>query len=343
MRMTLHPVTLPLRHPFRVAHGERTVQHNLVVELAEGEHRGFGEGAGIPYYGVTPESMSEALESARDAIESAEWEEPGQLWSAVEPLLHDQPFALCALDGAAHDLWGKRLGKRVHELWGLSLDRVPQSNYTIGIDTIERMVAKLKECAGFPAYKVKLGTDHDLEIVAELRKHTDAVFRVDANTAWTAEQTIEYSFELKEMGVEFIEQPLHVSDHEQMIMVRDGSALPVIADESCVREPDVEKCAGHFHGVNVKLNKCGGLTPARRMLRRAEELGLKKMVGCMTETTVGISAIGQLLPMLDYVDMDGALLLNGDVAEGVRVDLGTAVFPETPGNGITWRGVPETS
>jgi L-alanine-DL-glutamate epimerase-like enolase superfamily enzyme len=146
--------------------------------------------------------------------------------------------------------------------------------------------------------------------------------------------TIEYSHELAKLGVEFIEQPIPADRLEDMERVCRESVLPVIADESCVVESDVDRCAGRFHGINIKLTKCGGMTPGRRMIARARELGMKVMVGCMTESTVGISAIGQLLPMLDYVDMDGAALLKSDIADGVKVVKGRAVYPQRSGNGV---------
>jgi L-alanine-DL-glutamate epimerase-like enolase superfamily enzyme len=250
----------------------------------------------------------------------------------VSRLGHNR-FALCALDEAAHDLWGKRLGQPVYKLWGLSLDRVPLSNYTIGIDTVERMVAKMREFADWPIYKIKMGTPDDLRIVRELRQHTQATFRVDANTSWSVEQTIGNSRELKAIGVEFIEQPLARDDWEGLKRVYSESALPIIADESCQIEEDVDRCHRHFHGINIKLMKAGGLTPARRMIDRARQLGLKVMVGCMTESSIGISAIAQVLPLLDYVDMDGAVLLAKDIASGVQVDRGRAIFPDENGTG----------
>jgi L-Ala-D/L-Glu epimerase / N-acetyl-D-glutamate racemase len=219
-------------------------------------------------------------------------------------------------------------------LWGLSTEKIPASNYTIGIDQTDVMVAKMNEFPGWPIYKIKLGTDRDLEIVRELRKHTPATFRVDANCGWTAEQAIAYAPELKKLGVEFIEQPLKADRWDDLRRVGQHSALPIIADESCIVESDVKRCAGVFHGVNIKLVKCGGLTPARRMIAQARQLGLKVMVGCMTESTVGISAIAQLLPLLDYVDMDGAVLLAEDIAAGVRLDRGRCIYPDAPGHGL---------
>jgi L-alanine-DL-glutamate epimerase-like enolase superfamily enzyme len=256
------------------------------------------------------------------------------LWSQVQPRLTEDSFALCALDQAAHDLWGKLRGEPVWKLWGLSIEDVPFSDYTIGIDTIETMVAKLNEFPGWPIYKIKLGTDRDLEIVRELRKHTQATFRVDANCGWTADQAIEYSRELKKLGVEFIEQPLKADRWDDLRRVGREASLPIIADESCIVESDVARCAGVFQGVNIKLTKCGGLTPARRMIAEARRLGLSVMVGCMTESTVGISAIAQLLPLLDYVDMDGAVLLAEDIAAGVRLEKGRCVYPDAPGHGV---------
>ena len=206
------------------------------------------------------------------------------------------------------------------------------TSYTIGLDTIERMVQKIKEFP-WPIYKIKLGTKDDLAIIGELRKHTPSVFRVDANKAWNAEQTIHYSHLLKELNVECIEQPLPPEDLSRMRRVFQNAVLPLIADESCVTEGDFEKCTGSFHGININLSKCGGLTPARRMIQRGKELGLKTMVGCMTESTVGISAIAHLLPLLDYVDMDGSLLLKNDIATGVILKGQKIRFPDVNGTG----------
>ncbi len=200
------------------------------------------------------------------------------------------------------------------------------------------MVAKLNEVPDWPVYKIKLGTADDIQIIRELRGHTDAVFRVDANCGWSVTETIENSIELKELGVEFIEQPLLANDFDGSRRVYQDSALPIIADESCISESDVERCSGCFHGVNIKLVKCGGITPARRMIQQARQLGLKAMVGCMTESTVGISAIAQLLPLLDYVDMDGAALLAHDIARGVVVDRGLCTFADENGNGVSLLG-----
>ena len=334
MKLYLYEFDLPLRHVFTISRGSVAVQKTLIVDLEHNGLHGYGEATTNPYYHATIENMASALMGIRAEIEGWSPEDPQAFWDALHPALRDHPFAHCALDQAAHDLWGKAAGAPVYRLWGLERDRVPVSNYTIGIDTVEQMVAKLEECPGWPVYKIKLGTPHDLEIVRQLRQHTDAVFRVDANCGWTADETLRNARALRELDVEFIEQPLPVESNDEMRRIVAECVLPVIADESCGVPADVERCSGRFHGVNIKLVKCGGLTPARRMIARARELGLKVMVGCMTESSVGISAIAQLLPQLDYVDMDGAVLLARDIASGVTVERGICRYPDENGCGV---------
>lgn len=332
MDLFIHTHDLALRHTFRIAHGARDVQPTMIVGLREGEYIGLGEATATSYYGLTVGQMVVTLERLRNAIENTPLETPEQYWEALRPYLQDHPFEQCALDVAAHDLYAQMQGKPLYELWGLSTDHNPLTNYTIGIGSVEEMIAKMEE-KPWPIYKIKLGTEHDLEILRELRKHSKSFFRIDANTAWTAEQTLEYAPELIDLGVEFIEQPLKPGDWEGQRLLFEKCPLPVIADESCQREADVARCHTYFHGINIKLMKCGGLTPARRMIQKARELGMKVMVGCMTESTVGISAIAHLLPLLDYVDMDGPLLLKEDIATGVCIDEGKVYYPDKPGTG----------
>jgi L-alanine-DL-glutamate epimerase-like enolase superfamily enzyme len=334
MQVTLKKYTLPLAHTFTISRESRDEQDTLIVCLSLNGKTGYGEATSNPYYKITIEGMMAEIEAVREQIEGYDFDDgPENFYGHLESLnLHK--FTLCALDLAANDLYGKLKGQPLYQIWGTSIEKYPVTNYTIGIDSIEKMVAKLQE-KPWPLYKIKLGTSDDVAIVRELRKHTDSIFRIDANTAWTAEETIKNAPLLKELGVEFLEQPLKANDWEGMALVKEKSVLPVIADESCIIESDVEECGGYFHGINIKLTKCGGLTPARRMIKKGRELGLQLMVGCMTESTVGISAIAQLLPQLDYVDMDGAMLLKGDIATGVEIlDNGKVIFPKLPGSGI---------
>ncbi len=337
MELKYKKFELPLKHVFTISRGSISTQETLIVQISDDGKYGYGESTTNTFYGATMENMTSAIESVRSIVENGSIDGPLQLIDQISRKLpHEKhaKFALNALDGAIHDLWGKKLGAPVYRMWGLTTDNIPVSDYTLGIDTPAKMVAKMEEMPGWPVYKIKLGTSDDLGIVRELRKHTDAIFRVDANCGWTAEQTIEFAPAMKELGVEFIEQPLPPEDVDGAKKAFEGSVLPLIADENCVMEEDVDKCAGRFHGINIKLVKCGGLATARRMAARARELGMQVMAGCMTESTVGISAIAQLLPLLDYVDMDGAVLLGKDIATGVRLDRGKCIYPNVPGTGV---------
>jgi L-alanine-DL-glutamate epimerase-like enolase superfamily enzyme len=280
--------------------------------------------------------MAEDLERKKIFVEKFAFSDPERYWHYLHHLFPANPFLVCALDMAGWDIYGKLKRKQLHELWGLDIATAPLTDFTIGIDTIEKMVEKMKE-KPWPIYKVKVGVEGDMEMVAALRKHTTAVLRVDANAGWTLEEALQKIPVLKELGVELVEQPLAKDDWEGMKILFEKSTLPLIADESCVAEADVEKCHNHFHGINIKLTKCSGITPARRMITRAKELGMTVMVGCMNESSVGTAAIAQLAPMLDYVDMDGTLLLAEDTAEGVKFDFGKILFNDLPGLGITMR------
>ncbi|QDT63593.1 dipeptide epimerase [Calycomorphotria hydatis] len=335
MKLHIHRVELPLRYQFTIARGTMRVQNSLIVELEEDGVRGFGESTTHSYYNVTQESLTASMEKCRSTIEHGQFQNPAELWTALQPLLQDDMFALAAIDAAAYDLFGKTAERFTFDLLGLQWRRIPESSYTIGIDTISRMIEKLQERLDWTIFKIKLGTNEDVEIVRQLRQQTDATFRVDANCGWSVEETIENSRSLRELGVEFIEQPLPASAsvHEHR-KVFENSALPIIADESCLTEADVEKCHGLFHGINVKLSKCGGITPGHRMLLKARKLGMKTMLGCMVESSVGISAAAQLLPLLDYADIDGAELLAADIASGATVVNGSVILPGRFGNGV---------
>jgi L-alanine-DL-glutamate epimerase-like enolase superfamily enzyme len=345
MKMRLFAFDLVTRHPFGISRGTTSSKPTLIVELEQDGVRGYGEATEYAYYGVLrPETMS-MLASVRSTVESHVLQEPAEFWQIMHESLSAQAsarsvspgqitFPLSALDTAAHDLWGKLQGRAVWDLWGLDIGDIPCSNYTIGIDSVEVMQAKLAEYPDFPVYKIKLGTDDDLAIVRALRACTTSVFRIDANAGWTMAETRRNADIMRELNVEFIEQPLLPDEWNAMRALYPSAALPFVADESCMIESDVGRCAGHFHGINIKLEKCGGLTPARRMIAKARSEGLRVMLGCFTESTVGISALAQLLPLADYADLDGAMLLANDIAEGVRIDSGRVHFPDESGCGV---------
>jgi L-alanine-DL-glutamate epimerase-like enolase superfamily enzyme len=333
MQLILRTYNLKLKHTFRISRKSIDFQPSLIVELQDNGFSGYGEATSNPYYNISIENIQNDIEQIRGLIEITSDETPEEFWNKISSFFIHNPFALCALDNAYNDLYARKKGKKLYELWNYDVSQNPLTNYTIGIDSIENMIAKMK---GFPwpIYKIKLGTPEDMAVVTELRKHSEAVFRVDANCAWTVEETLANAIILKDLGVEFIEQPLKADNWEGQREVFENSVLPIMADESCIFEEDIVKCHNHFHGVNVKLMKCGGITPGRRMVAEAKKLGLKVMVGCMTESTVGISAIAHLLPELDYVDMDGALLLAEDIASGVTIKNGKTYYPDRTGTGV---------
>jgi len=227
----------------------------------------------------------------------------------------------------------------LYKMWELDVAASPATDYTIGIDTIDKMVEKIK-AKPWPVYKIKLGTAEDIKIMEVLRGETDALFRVDANAGWTIEEALTIIPRLKELNVELVEQPLAKDNWEGMKVLYHESVLPLIADESCVMESDVEKCHKYFHGVNIKLTKCSGITPARRMISKARELEMLVMLGSMNENTIGSAAIGHLAPLVDYLDMDGPLLLEEDVATGIGFDsLGKIVYSGKPGLGVAYKGL----
>jgi L-Ala-D/L-Glu epimerase / N-acetyl-D-glutamate racemase len=336
LRISFKAFQLPLKHPFTTSRYTVTVQNTVIVSITNGEFTGYGEATVNPYYNSTVEKLQDSIESVKSIIENAHDIQPEQLWQLLAPKLKDDYFALCAIDCAYWDFYAKCKNKTLRSFWSNNNMFIPQSNYTIGIDAIEKMKQKIIETP-WPIYKIKLGTNHDVAIVSELRKITDAVFRIDANCAWTVQETLDNAAELKELGVEFIEQPLNANDWEGMKILNRESVLPIIADESCQRIEDVDPCARVFHGINIKLMKCGGLTPALKMIEKARQLNIKIMAGCMTESSIGISSLVQIAPLLDYIDADGSMLLKEDIAEGVKLVDGNIIFSSKNGSGVEYK------
>jgi L-alanine-DL-glutamate epimerase-like enolase superfamily enzyme len=334
MHLKYKSINLPFRFPFTISKGTKTHQPSLLVELEYFGIKGYGEAPAIAYYNITVDKMIADLEAKKSFIEKFALTHPERYWHYLHHLFPQNPFLVCALDMAGWDLYGKLKKKQLYSLWGLDISKNPLTDYTIGIDTLENMISKMKE-KPWPVYKIKLGTHNDVQIITELRKHTSSVFRIDANASWQAQEALEKIKAFEKLDVEFIEQPLEKDDWEGMKFLYKNSPLPLIADESCVSEQDVEKCHRHFHGINIKLTKCSGITPALRMISKARELKMKVMLGSMNESSIGTSAIAQLLPLLDYVDMDGPLLLAEDVAEGVKFENGKILYNNRDGIGVS--------
>jgi L-Ala-D/L-Glu epimerase len=325
---------LPFVYPFTISNGRtKTHQPSLILSLSIGNFIGYGEAPAISYYDITVEKMVADLELKKIFVEKFALTDPERYWHYLHHLFPHNPFLVSALDMAAWDLFGKMKGKKLYELWNTNWQNTPITDYTIGIDSIENMVAKMK-AKPWPIYKIKLGTNADIEIITALRKTTEAIFRVDANAGWTLDEARNKIPELAALGVEMIEQPLAKNNWEGMQLLFQESTLPLYADESCVFENDVEKCKGHFHGINIKLTKCSGITPARRMITKARELNLKVMMGSMNESSIGSAAVANFLPQLDCVDMDGPLLLAEDLATGINFQNGHIMLEGGPGLGI---------
>jgi L-alanine-DL-glutamate epimerase-like enolase superfamily enzyme len=324
---------LAFRHPFTISKGTKTHQPTFVVELEWKGIRGYGEAPAITYYGISVERMAADLEAKRPMLERFALTDPERYWHFLHHLFPGNSFLVCALDMAGWDLFGKLRGQPLYQMFGLDPATSPVTDLTIGIDTVEKMQQKVLETP-WPVYKVKAGMEGDLEKLVGVRSVTNAVLRVDVNGGWDLPRAERMIPLFKDLGVELVEQPLSISSKEESAALKAVSPLPVIADESCVSEGDVDACAAGFHGVNIKLTKCGGITPARRMIARARQLGMSVMLGCMCESSIGTAAMAHLAPAVDHLDADGPLLLSEDLASGLTYHDGRLLPSGRPGLGI---------
>jgi L-alanine-DL-glutamate epimerase-like enolase superfamily enzyme len=331
MKTQIGTLALQTRHTFTIARGGSASWQNLELQIEDDGRIGRGEGAPRSYY-------NESLEDAQRWLHSRV--KGGRLPTAPDALAEEKgpASARCALDIALHDLWAQRAGvplyRWLEEHYGLRAEaRWPKTSFTIGMDTPDIVRAKTEEAAEYPILKVKLGSPDDFAILSAIRSVSKATLRVDANAAWTVEQTLDMASRLIELGVELVEQPLPKHDLDGYRRLRGKIALPIYADESCVGPDDVERLAGVVDGINIKLSKCGGLEPAARMIRRARELGLSVMVGCFIESSLGITAAAHLAPFVDVLDLDGAALLARDPYRGATIARGVIGLPEQPGLG----------
>jgi L-alanine-DL-glutamate epimerase-like enolase superfamily enzyme len=330
-------VTLRTTHPFVIARGGADDNRVVWVRLTDGDGvEGWGEAAPSRYYGETADTVLSVLERLAPALP----DDPGDLEVAearFAALVPKNGAARAALSAALHDLVGKRLGQPLWRLWGLDAARAPCSSFTIGLDTAEKMCEKVAEAAPYPILKIKLGTDRDEAILRAIRDVTDKPLRVDANAGWTRERALQMLPVLKEYGVEFLEQPLPPDDLDGLAAVQRRGVLPVIVDESCVVATDIPRLAGVVDGINIKLAKCGSLREALRMIATARAHGMLVMVGCMIESSLGITAAAHFTPLVDAADLDGAALTVNDPFVGATIDGGAIRLPLGPGLGVRRR------
>jgi L-Ala-D/L-Glu epimerase len=319
LSLKIYTLNTPFIYPFTISKGTKTHQPSLVVSLSFGALTGFGEAPAIAYYNVTVANMVEQLQAQRKLIEGYSLVDPERFWHFLHHLFPNNNFLINALDMAAWDLWGKLKRKSIAQFIGAPVHQPIITDYTIGIASQEQMVNKLR-AKPWPVYKIKCGSPDDLIKIKALRAITQSPFRLDANAAWTYEQVLDILPELEQLGIVVLEQPLAKDNWQGMEQLMTKTKIPLFADEACVVETDVAKCAGHFNGINIKLTKCGGITPALRMIDHARKLGLQIMLGCMNETSIGSAAMAQLATKVDLIDMDGPLLLAQDVATGLNYD-----------------------
>ena len=337
LRMEIEVLELRTKHPFIIARGGQSDYRTVWVRLKDGDgNEGWGEAAPTKFYGETTETVLAALDTCGAHLpdDPFDLEEAERRW---EELLHRNPAARAALSSALHDLVGKRLGVPLYRLWGLDPTKAPRSTFTIGIDQPEKMRAKVREAEQYPILKIKLGTDRDVEILRTIRDTTDREIRVDANCGWTLKQTVRMLPVLEEFGVTVLEQPLPADQLDGLGEIRRRADIPVIADESCETAADIPPLVGKVDGINIKLAKCGSLREAIRMIAIARAHGMTVMVGCMIESSIGITAAAHFTPLVDIVDLDGAALLADDPFAGATIDGGQVSLPAGPGLGVRRR------
>ena len=337
MDVSFSPLPLHLRHPFTITRESSRDRQNVLVKIADADGRvGLGEAAPSRYYHQTAESVTEQL----GALHWPAQTDPFLLEDLLGDLAQQLPghsSAVAALDMALHDLVGQRLDAPLYRLLGLDPQKAPVTSYTIGIDSPDQMRRKAEEAAGYPLLKVKLGTDDDRRIIASLRQVVSVPIRVDANAAWTLQQALENLPWLAGEGVELLEQPLAKDDLDGLARLTEAGLLPIIADESAVTPLDVVKLRGAVDGINIKLGKCGGIRNALKMIHIARAQGMKVMLGCFIESSLGITAAAHLSPLVDFADLDGHLLIDNDPFGGVTVEAGRLILPDRPGLGMQRR------
>ena len=329
VQLALSELALPLVHTFTIARSSEEFARSVVLRLRWKEFEGLGESAPSERYGESVAGIR-AYFDERPPL--------GDDPYAFEALLSDMPpGARCALDIALHDLIGKEAGRPLWQLLGLDASRTPVTSFTIGIDTPEIMLAKLAEIVDHPIVKVKLGFPGDIEVVAAMRQRYAGVLRVDANEAWTPEQSVANLRELERYDIEFCEQPIPAGTPERLRWIRERASVPLVTDEDSRDASDLLALAGCVDGINVKLVKCGGIRGALGMIATARALGLRIMLGCMVESAILTTAAAHLSPLVDWADLDGPFLTASDPFSGVTYERGKLVLPPGPGLGVVER------
>ncbi len=335
MRLSFKPYNLQLRHVFTVASSSRTVTPDVQVEITCEGVTGYGEAAMPPYLGESVQSVVAFLQK----LNFEQFHDPFQMediLAYVDAVAPGNTAAKASVDIALHDLVGKLLNVPWYRIWGLDKEKTPSTTYTIGIDTPQVVKEKTIEVASkFNILKVKLGRNNDKEMITAIREVSSLPIAVDVNQGWTDKQyALDMIYWLQGQGVVMIEQPMSKLRLDEIAWLTERSPLPIFADESIQRLSDVEAMKGVFSGINIKLMKCTGMREAWKMVTLARALGLKVMVGCMTETSCAVSAAAQLSPVADFADLDGNLLISNDCFSGMKIVRGKITLNDLPGIGV---------
>jgi len=335
MKLTYQPFELELKHPFTIAKFSRTSTPIMLVQISHEGHIGYGEASMVPYMGESHASATAFL----NQVDVSQFKFPfdfGAIINYLDSIAPGNPAIKAAIDIALHDLEGKLLNKPCWQLVGSIPALMPVTSYTIGIDTPEVFRKKVEEAAGFKVIKVKLGRDSDKELINIIRSVTNVPIYVDANQGWTdRQQSLDMICWLQEQGVVLVEQPMAKTDVEGNAWLTQYSPIPIIGDEAVQRLADVDKAHGVYHGINVKLMKSAGMHEAGQIIARAKTLGLKVLIGCMSETSCATLAAATFAPQCDWADIDGPFLtINNPYQLPEFVD-GKYILPDTAGLGIT--------
>lgn len=335
LNLSFEPYELKLRHSFNLARSQRTTTPGVQVQIEYDGIVGYGEASMPPYLGENVESVCKFLNS----LDLGQFTDPfamEEIHEYLDSVADANRAAKASVDIALHDLTGKIMGQPWYKIWGLDPEKAPNTSYTISYDADPaEMKAKIDETTPFKVVKVKMGVGHDKETVEALRKHSDVAICVDANQGWTNKrQALDMCKWLADQNCLFVEQPMPKEMIKETAWVRERSPLPLIADEFLQRLPDVVRAAEAYDGINIKLMKSTGMHEAYKMAVLARGLGMKVMLGCMTETSCAVTAAAQLSPMVDWADLDGNLLIANDRFDGIKIVNGKVTIPDRPGIGV---------
>jgi L-Ala-D/L-Glu epimerase len=334
LQLKYQSYNLPFEYPFAISKGLKTHQPTLILSLQLGRMTGYGEATSIAYYNADIEEMIVLLEKNRAVLEKYALNGPERFWHFLHHLFPGQNFLISALDMAGWDLYAQLNRRPLHAVIGLQWKNIPLTDYTIGLNTPDEIIERVR-LKPAPVYKLKVGSHDDLPALEALRKSTGAIIRIDANEAWNIDEVSKIIPLLESLNIELIEQPLHRDDIDGMKKLKELTNIPIIADEACREEKDAEACLEIYDGINIKLSKCGGITPALNMIRAARKAKKKIMLGGMCETIVGSTLLAHLLPLADYADIDGPLLLAENIGKGLTYNNGLISIPTVAGSGVS--------